>query len=146
MLRHPVPDANPTSIRYAGAGAVRSARHHGAMPRRNLGERILAGRPGYSVWDDGKRFALKYPLGTTHVEWDSIEGRFQARPDGYVTFELARVDLVRRNMPFRLGVRLGRLLHDAGMRISASQFRMTTDELAELLNDRLTSHRVGRPV
>ena len=95
------------------------------------------------MWDDGTRLALKYPLGTTHVNWDAIAGDFQARPHGYVTFELTNVDLARRNALFRIAVRLGRSLHDASMRVSAPQFRLTAEELAEVLNARLASRRAA---
>ena len=112
------------------------------MARNDLGEKIASGFPGYSIWDQGERLALRYPLGTTRIEWAAVDGRFQPRSDNTVTLSLKREWLARRSAFYRFSVRIGRGLYNTDMRIRASQFGTSAEQLATTLNTHLAM-RVG---
>jgi hypothetical protein len=101
-------------------------------------DRIAGVRRGYSILDEGSRFAIKYPLGITRIEWEAVDGLFEARSDNSVTFNLKPEWLARRSFWFRLGVRLTRAQTDANLRIAADSFGLTAKQLAAALNARLS--------
>jgi hypothetical protein len=114
---------------------------------RDDGERIVAGRRGYSIWGDAQRFALKYPLGTTRVEWEAVDGGFEISPgDDTVTFNLKSEWLARRSVFFRSAVRMGRALDNrSGLRLRGGDFGLNAQQLAATMNAELAA-RLGKPL
>lgn len=114
---------------------------------RDDGERIVAGRRGYSIWGDAQRFALKYPLGTTRVEWEAVDGGFETSlGDDTVTFKLKPEWRARRSVFFRFAVRMGRALDNrSGLRLRAGDFELNAHQLAATMNTELAA-RLGKPL
>lgn len=117
-----------------------------ARVRRDDGERIVGGRRGYSIWGDDRRFALKYPLGTTRVEWQAVDGGFEASvADDSVTFSVKPEWLARRSVFFRFAVRMGRALdNQSRLRLRAGVFGLNAEQLATTMNAELAA-RIGKP-
>ena len=86
---------------------------------------------------NARGFDVRYPLGTTHWDWQEIDGSFAPGPGYTANFDVLPEWRSKHSWLVRLGFRLSRRKLNVDVQVRGRPFGLTGEELSQILNDNL---------